>query len=114
VLVEEVEAMLPASYADEPLGSDGKANPERQDIIVSGPRFATLVKLPQSPSEIAVTPTVPTNPVEIEPAKPKPIKTKLLREKLAKKLPARNSRSLSQPQHGRARALSRVMSHINS
>jgi hypothetical protein len=60
VLVEEVEAMLPASYADEPLGSDGKANPERQDIIVSGPQFAALVKLPQSPSEIAVTRTVPT------------------------------------------------------
>jgi hypothetical protein len=48
VLVEEVEAMFPASYADEPLGSDGKANPERQDIIVSGPQFAALVKLPQS------------------------------------------------------------------
>jgi hypothetical protein len=61
VLLEEVKAMPPASHADEPLGSDGKANPERQDIIVSGPRFATLVKLPQSPSEIAVTPTVPTN-----------------------------------------------------
>lgn len=36
--------MLPPSYADEPLGSDGKAHPERQDTIVFGPRFAALVK----------------------------------------------------------------------
>lgn len=56
VLVEEVEAMLPASYVDEPLEPGVAPSPERQDLVVSGPRFAALVDLKPATAPHAMPP----------------------------------------------------------
>ncbi|MFB6451229.1 hypothetical protein [Bradyrhizobium tunisiense] len=45
VLVEEVQPMLPASYADEPIDSSQPVPKEREQLTFSGPRFAALVEL---------------------------------------------------------------------
>jgi hypothetical protein len=45
VLVEEVQPMLPASYADEPIEDVVHADKDRQELTWSGPRFAALVAL---------------------------------------------------------------------
>ena len=45
VLVEEVQPMLPATYADEPIEDPRHVAKDRHELIVSGPRFAALVPL---------------------------------------------------------------------
>ncbi|WP_338834454.1 hypothetical protein [Bradyrhizobium septentrionale] len=58
VLVEEVQPMLPATYADEPIDSSVPAPKDREELTFSGPRFAALVELKLARPE----PSVPAAP----------------------------------------------------
>jgi hypothetical protein len=70
VLIEEVQPMLPATFADEPTESAASSpSKDRQALAISGPRFAALVELAEKGSSTPKAAPVPAASVVAKPPK---------------------------------------------